>query len=561
MPRIRALVVDDNPRLLESMKARIGREISWEVDWETATDVDEGVRLIASSTPPFDLVIADLMFPREDFPEHEPRGLRLIQEASRRSPHTFILAISIGPEHVHDLMDRARQLGAHHVVRRSEFSTESSVHSPTAIAREIQEHLLDNGTVPTCEVSADQHDPGIQGLLYQVGEATVARLNAKILESGGHQAERIELRFLTPGASGAAVCAVTAHLAGGGSVSHILKLSRAKGQLVREADRGKLAARVFPPNLVIQHRPQHTVGPVNGWYALSGPFTGRAVTMRSWLRRARPSPAAVGDLMEELFVDGLGDVYADGRSRPDDPSAGFAFRPHGQQRILQVLDELTEALRRDDGGALGEEETAVLVRDVRAFVLDRRLPNRIPCADISGDTYACYQHGDLHAGNVLVFAGRHNRPLLIDTSHCDTAHWATDLACLAADLLMRSVDAGTESMLFTGFRTWRKLAARFGNGESDLPAQTQTPATSAALTALSWLAANLSRVTPALQPGLDQSGYRWEWHTALARSLLRATYHADIPHAKRALAFVAAHDQLTAAAAAVSGGGRGPAGG
>lgn len=556
MPRIRALVVDDDPRLLDSMKNRIGREISWEVDWVTTTDVDEGLRLIASSGPPFDLVIADLMFPREDFPEHEPRGLELIQQARRRSPHTFILAISIGPEHVYDLMDRAGQLGAHHVVRRSEFSTESSVHSPMVIARDIQEHLLDNGTVRTCEVGADHHDPGIQGLLHQVGEPTVARLNAKILESGGHQAERIELRFLPPGASGAAVCAVTAHLAGGGSVSHILKLSRTEDQLVREAERGKLAARVFPPNLVIQHRPQHTVGPVNGWYALSGPFTGRAITMRTWLLRDQPSAAAVGDLMEELFVDGLGDVYADSRSRPDDPAEGFALSPYGQQRILQVLGELTEALRRGDGGALGEEQTAVLVRDVRAFVMHRRLPNKIPCGDISGGTYACYQHGDLHAGNVLV-AGRHNRPLLIDTSHCDTAHWATDLACLAVDLLMRSVDAGTESMLFTGFGTWRELAARFGNGESDLLAQTRTPATAAALAALSWLAANLSRVSPALEPGLDQSGYRWEWHTALARSLLRSTYHADIPHAKRALAFVAAHDQLTAAAAAVSGNGYG----
>ena len=509
MPRIRALVVDDNPRLLDSMKARIGREISWEIDWATATYVDEGCRLIALSTPPFDPAIAELMFPREDFPEHEPRGLRLIQEASHRSSHTFILAISIGPEHVHDLMDRARQLGAHHVVRRSEFSTESAVHSPTAIAREIQEHLLDNGTVRTCEVSANPHDPGIQGLLYQVGEPTVARLERE--DPGVRRPPGRADRASFPHPRGVGRGGLRCHGASGRGrlgESHP-KLSRVKDQLVREADRGKLAARVFPPNLVIQHRPQHTVGPVNGWYALSGPFTGRAVTMRNWLLRGRPSHAAVGDLMEELFVDGLGDVYADGRSRLDDPSAGFAFKPYGQQRILQVLGELTEALRREDGGALGGEETAALVRDVRAFVLDRRLPNKVPCADIAGDTYACDQHGDLHAGNVLVFAGRHNRPLLIDTSHCDTAHWAKDLACLAVDLLMRSVDAGTESMLFTGFGTWRELAARFGNGESELLAQTKTPATSAALAAMSWLAANLSRVTPASQPGLDQSGYRW----------------------------------------------------
>lgn len=551
MPRIRALVVDDDPRYLDTMKTRIGREISWDIDWEAATDVDEGLCLIKSE-PPFDLVIADLMFPREDFPDHEPRGLDLIREASRRSSHTFILAISIGPEHVHDLMDRARQFGAHHVVRRSEFSTESSVHSPMVIAHGIQEHLLDNGTVRTCEVSADQHDPGIQGLLHRVGEATVARLYAKILESGGHQVERIELRFLTPGSSGASVCTVTAPLAGIRSLSHILKLSRAKDQLVREADRGKLAAEVFPPNLLIQHRPQHAVGPVNGWYALSAPFIGRAITLRSWLLSAQPSPADVGDLMEDLFVDGLRDVYADGQSRPAELPGSFAFEPYRQQRILQVLYELTEALERVDGGALGSAQTATLVREVRAFVTEQRLPNGTPCRDISRATYVCYQHGDLHAGNVLVSAGRHNRPLLIDTSHCGMAHWATDLVCLAVDLLMRSVDAGTESMLFTGFGTWRELAVRFGNGESGLSAQTWTPATSAALAALSWLAANLHRVTPVMQPGLAKSGYRWEWHTALARSLLRSTCHADIPHAKRALAVVAAHDQLTAAAMAIS---------
>jgi hypothetical protein len=182
-----------------------------------------------------------------------------------------------------------------------------------------------------------------------------------------------------------------------------------------------------------------------------------------------------------------------------------------------------------------------------------RLPGGIPQRDISSDTYVAYQHGDLHAGNVLVSAGIHNRPTSIDTSHCDTAHWATDPARLAVDLLMRSVDAGTESMLFTGFGTWRELAARFGAGETDLTAVTATPATRAALAALSWLPANLHRVTPVMQPSFPQSRYRWEWHMALARNLLRSTYYSDIPHAKRALALVAAHDQLTAAAAAISG--------
>jgi CheY-like chemotaxis protein len=550
--RIRALVVDDDQKLVDSMRIRIGREIGWDVEWVTANDVDEGRRLMESSAVPFDLVIADLMFPREDFPDQdEPRGLDLIKDASQRSPRSFILAISTGREHMPDLMDEARQSGAHHVVRRIEFSTASSVHSPAAIAEEIRTHLLDNGTVRTCEVTADPHDPGIQGLLHQVDEATVARLYSKILESRGLQAERIDLRFLTPGASGASVCAVTAHVAGSPRVTHILKLSRAHELLAREAERGRRAAEVLSPNLLIQHQPPHAVGPVNGWSALAGPLMERAITLRAWLLSGQPSPAEVSDLMEALFVDNLRHVNAQGRTERTEPLGSFAFTPYRQRFILQVLDELTEALGRDDGAGLAGE-AALVTRDLRAFITEGLLPNGVPPRDIPRDTYVCYQHGDLHAGNVLVATGRYNWPLLIDTSHFAVAHWAADLACLTVDLLMRSVDAGTESMLFTGFGTWRALAARFGAGEPDLTAVTATSATSAALAALSWLAANLHRVTPAMQPSFAGSRHRWEWHMALARRLLRSTCHNDIPHAKRALAQVAAYDQLVASAAAIT---------
>ena len=58
-------------------------------------------------------------------------------------------------------------------------------------------------------------------------------------------------------------------------------------------------------------------------------------------------------MLEELFVDGLAHVYADVRLETTGPLGSFAFSPYRQQRILQVLEELTEALERDDGGGLG----------------------------------------------------------------------------------------------------------------------------------------------------------------------------------------------------------------
>ena len=554
MAQIRALVVDDQPKMIESMRMRLGREIGWEVDWKTAGNVDEGQALMASTYEPFDLVIADLMFPREDFPDDlEPRGLDLIKAARRHSGQTFILAVTTGQDHLHDLVDDAKHLGAHHVVRRNDFSTTSQVHSPAAIAAKIREHLLDNGTVRTCEVTADPRDPGIQGLLLEVGEATVARLYSKILAVNGHQTGQIEVRFLTPGASGASICTATAHVDGIGRMSHFLKLSQARELLDREAERGTRAAEVLSSHLLVQHRPSYSVGPVNGWYALGGPFIERATTLRGWLlsKEQPPEPAAIADVLEALFVDGLSHVYGDGRYARTAPLDSFSFTPYRQRCILEVLDELSEALERDDGGSLGADAAAI-ARELRAFVVDRSLPGSIPLRDIPEERYECHAHGDLHADNVLIATGRRPRPLLIDTSHFGMAHWATDPARLAVDLLMRSVDAGTESMLFTGFGTWRTLAARFGAGEADLAAVTATPATSAALAALSWIAANLHRITPVMSPAAAQS-HRWEWHMALARSLLRCTYHSDIPHAKRALAFVAAYDQLNAAAAAPSG--------
>ena len=553
MAQIRALVVDDQPKMIESMRMRLGREIGWDVDWKTAGNVDEGQSLMASSEP-FDLVIADLMFPREDFPDDlEPRGLDLIKAARAHSGQTFILAITTGQDHLHDLVDDAKHLGAHHVVRRNDFSTTSQVHSPAAIAAKIREHLLDNGTVRTCEVAADLRDPGIQGLLQQVGEATVARLYSKILAVNGHQTWQIELRFLTPGASGASICTATAHVDGIGRMSHFLKLSQARELLDREAERGTRAAEVLSSHLLVQHRPSYSVGPVNGWYALGGPFIERATTLRGWLlaKEQPPEPAPIADVLEALFVDGLTHVYGDGRYARTTHLDRFSFTPYRQRCILEVLDELSEALERDDGGSLGADAVPI-ARELRAFVVDRSLPAGIPPRDIPEETYECHAHGDLHADNVLIATGRHPRPLLIDTSHFGMAHWATDPARLAVDLLMRSVDAGTESMLFTGFGTWRTLAARFGAGEADLAAASATPATSAALAALSWIAANLHRITPVMSPAAAQS-HRWEWHLALARSLLRCTYHIDIPHAKRALAFVAAYDQLNAAAEALPG--------
>jgi CheY-like chemotaxis protein len=551
MPVINGLIVDDLAKQIEVVTSRLSREcgkFDWEIAWTQAKGVDEGQRIISSATDPFDLVVADLLFPRLDLPdEYEEGGLDLISDARQRSRHTFILAISTGRDHLHELWDEAKRRGAHHVVRRIQFSPSSKDHSPAAIAAEIREHLVDNGTVVLCDVAADDLDPAVQGLLNEVGRPTVAQLHRKVLEGYEHTARQIHVRFLSPGASGASVCAVTTQLDGIGQLSHVLKLSRARDLLLREAERGQRAADVLAPNLLLQQRTARPVGPVNGWYALGGRLVERATTFRAWLASG-PSPSVVEDILEALFVEGLGPLYAEAQSVSMEPLESFAFSYYRQRRILHALGELEETLSRPDGGGLSHA-TSELVTDLTAFITERRLL-LVPLRAIPRQTYTCYVHGDLHGGNVLVSAGLRPLPLLIDPSEFGQAHWASDAACLAVDVLMSGVDAGAESMFFAGFDTWRTLASGFSAGAHELAAVTATAANSAALTALSWLAVNLPRFSPAVD--LDGAqGHRWEWHVALATYLLRATYHADTPPPKRALAFVAANDQLAAAAAAI----------
>jgi hypothetical protein len=218
--------------------------------------------------------------------------------------------------------------------------------------------------------------------------------------------------------------------------------------------------------------------------------------------------------------------------------------------VLQAFTDIKEVLVRPDGGNLSIRLADRFEKDLGAFITEQRLPG-LPRRLPETATFECYHHGDLHGGNILVSSTRHPRAQLIDPSHFAVGYWAVDPACLSVDLLMRGIDAGAESMMFTGFGTWRALAAKFASGRGDLQAVTTTRHTTAALEALSWIVGNLHRMFPVLHPGITQSEYRWEWHAALATQLLRTTYHADIPPPKRAVAFAAAHDQLIAAARAI----------
>lgn len=547
MRTIRGLIIDDDDNNVAAMIERLDPHFDgfgWIVEWRQESNTGAARRLIKSAEP-FDFVIVDLLWYRTDLPEqNEARGLGLITEITQRSTHTFILAISVGDRNRRDLIDDARRAGAHHVAYRGQFTDESREHSPAAICAAVRTFLLNRGVVEESEVISDEHDPTVQSILYEVGKHTIAQLYGAILGANHHRAATINVRSLTPGTSGAFVCAVTADVEGVGLLRHVLKMSRMQGALRLEALRAARAASLIEARFFVRHSPEYPVGDVNGWYALGARLEENAGTLRDWLA-AGPPPRTVAKLLEVLFLDGLRPMYLE---RVDDlyecALSLFPISAHRKREILRAIDELSGALARPDGGGLAD--TSQLVSELSLFVREARL-GTLGAHQLPTTTYTTYSHGDMHGANILVYRGKRPAPTLIDASEFDRTHWAKDPAKLAVDLLIRNFDGGTESLFFTRFGVWRELAAQIGDLRQPLDVECPTPASRAALAALNWLVTHLSEFCGPLSTAAGVAGSHWEWRLALLNWLLRVTYYADVSPQKKALAVVAAHDQLTAA--------------
>jgi hypothetical protein len=567
---IQALIIDEDEDNLTAVPERLRHpfaKLGWLVAWTTAQHPGEVQELFAVPGAVYDLIMVDLPCPSTD-PARTggvQSGLNVISEARERFPGAFILAICGGDAHRPDLLEEARRNGAHRVLRRYEFSVDARENSPLAIATEIHNHLLDTGAVAPIAVTYDEFDPDIQTLVHAIGEPTLCRLYGRILEATGRTTRNMSLGYVATGYSGAAICAVTAALDYSGvRTHHVLKVSLDKEALAREAQRGAQAAALMRPALLARQVPPYPVGPVNGWYALASQLQSSALTLREWLARGA-SDAAVEDVFAALFTDGLGGVYADTVQPIDAPVELLRTPYYRQRRVVHALKQLGPVLTHPNGCRLPEAEVLELTEQLTAYVTEGRIGDA-EAPRLARPTYGSFAHGDLLATNVLVYEGRHPEPTVIDASRFGHAHWATDPARLAVDLLMHSVDPGVESMFFAGFERWRAAAARLGDLEPLLDPGAQAAARAggadgteaeagdggaAALAALTWLTGNLRAFCPGLDSDTEYRTHAWEWHIALARYLLRSAYHHAITVPKRALALVAAHDQLKAAAATV----------
>ncbi|HEX4789015.1 MAG TPA: phosphotransferase [Actinospica sp.] len=544
---IHALLLDDDERNheLTAVRFEVGfAKLGTAVEWSFAHTTEKAWAALTQTDAEFDLIVADLLWTKADTPGvQELLGPRLIAEARERFPRAYVLALSNGhPERPHIFSD-AQRSGAHRTLRRGELSFESRDHSPDCVAAAINEHILDNGLSSPIPVSYDRDDPAVLDIVHELGEVTLCRLYSRVLEALRCKAEHMRFGYLDPGASGARVCAAEADLADNGvRVHHILKIGRDVHGLEREAERAVEAALIVNPTMFVRPEPGYAVGPVGGWYAIASPLQQSTKTLREWLA-AGPRTGAVEDVLGTLFKYAVSDLQRREPLRTASTADLLVTAPFRQARILRAVGRLGPVLGSRQGCGLTRQESDRIVTEIRAFVLDGRLGD-VERRRAVQQTPEVHAHRDFHGGNVLVYDGPRPRPVLVDLDGFGPGHWAVDPARLCVDLLLRNVDEGVQSMLFSQFDAWRRLARRVGVLERSEQAVNRTPGTRAALAALTWVTQNLRQACPAL--GTDEAFARhaWEWNLMLAGYLLRGTYNADTTDPKRALALVAAYDQL-----------------
>lgn len=555
-PDVSVLFVDDDRNNFESIRRRLEnnfRQLGCTVGFTFQADPDVACDDIERRHPAYDIIIVDLLFPprhRPDTPpgQQEPRGLEVVEQARGASADSVIVVLSGVDNSRRHLEEDARDGAADIFLHRDSLLTGERYGGITQLVKDMHGRLCDRGLLEVGPAVGADDEPGIQSALHDIGPTNIRLLvNDLFSARDDTRPQRVDVTYLTPGASGAHVLRAETTSTDGSRRHLLIKISRDGDSLWQEMVNSGRMFGLYNPSLVVQHKQlEGRPPPRNGWSAIAMLFADNATTLRQWLREETSAPLVV-DVLRHLFLNrGLAAQYGNRCNRADRPGAP-APRPMDRltlptfRRVLvgTAAERLAPVLVHPDGGNVAD--TGDVLRVVREFARDGRVAG-VSAADTPGDLWEVNAHGDLHGGNVLVCTDQPARPLLIDFAAFGAHHWAADPARLMVDILLRSLDSSVESYLWRRLPAWRSLIADAGGLEGSLDDDMAENA--AVVAALNWMADERSSLLPLLA---DDDRW-WEWHVAMAEQLLRGTYQVDLPPAKRAVALVAAHDQLVLAA-------------
>jgi hypothetical protein len=333
------------------------------------------------------------------------------------------------------------------------------------------------------------------------------------------------------------VLRVSLERARGAQRTYLFKLAKDEKALTRELENARRAFGLYGPAFAVPYVQSDRPATRNEWAAIALVFAEGVTSFQEWLRST--SPEAVPALMNQLFLDrGLTEGYR--HITPDDTSAHPMARLQLPAFRRSKVENAIERIRPSLGQVPSSlPDSRQLVDVVRGFVRNAQVGD-LPLKDIPAQLELVEAHGDLHSRNILV-SDVHPRPMIIDLAEFGSHHWAADVARLSVDLVLRCVDPQEEGFRWENFDVWRQLVSALGD-LVPLPAGPD-PHNDGVFAALDWMIEHHQQIL--LHAG--DPGHRWEWNVALAEQLLRGCYSTSLSDPKRALALVAAYDQLLAA--------------
>jgi hypothetical protein len=521
MTSVKCLFIDDNANDLTNfsfllMEAWESLGTGFQLEVVPKATYDEGLQEIRASGYTYKIFVIDWFYKIDG--EEKPRGRILIQQVQKHAPTAAVVVLTAVPAAKFTAADL---LGVDASVAKDDVEQGGETVLAEALAKAWVK--VDSAPPDDANVAVSGDSLALREIVERVGKGRLSVLLQRLNKS---QPEKIVMKYVAPGFSGAAVLRADMTLKSGAK-QVLLKIARDRDKLDRERLRRDDTA-LFPPGTFI---PADPIAPVEsgGWFAIQAGFSVDAQT----LLESVTSGTIVGSVLGSL-TDTLSRVKKNTTTRVDQP-------------VLVAYEAILPLSRR----ARAENAAVELVRLAEKYaahpVYDAALElirHGLQLPDVAGEriqpsTFRCLSHGDLHARNILVDS--RDVPLLIDASEIGHLPWPADLARLLVDLFLSGWSFGVESHDWAALNDWHTSFVRLMKEQDFVVGDANK--------VVAHVVKTLRAAVFQIHSDID-SRRAWEFWLAVALELIRSTYRIDLPAPKRVLALLAADTMLREGAAA-----------
>jgi hypothetical protein len=452
------------------------------------------------------LIVADLLEKKKE------RGTKIIQLAHEHG----IPVIAISDGGYDSFAHNARSAGAMEYISKPLLPVDPYERSKL---RAALDKVLpwDSDEATGFEIDVDQLDLQTLALVERIGPDRMIRILKELLV--GKTIDSVSVEQVGPGLSGAVVFRADVEYGVRNqimrSIPLLVKASEEDRLIRREADKFQVVSEMFSNRIIPQLWSPAPVQVAN-WTAIAMKFAERATTLSAWLGNSHVPGEEIDQVMQRLFGDnGLGGTYRNTFQRVKERASveiGKLYVTGRRAHAKRALEEIRLLLDRHYGSNCIDHSIALRFVDDPTFGRGKEVR----------ETYVAYQHGDLHADNILVDPNFDS--LVIDFVTADTYHWSLDVSRLVAHLTSVVHLTGPEAHEWDDIKAWTDDVCAVLSGTDPRPGH-------AALVCARWLLGHVEQIFPELP-----AAHRGEVWTSLAGEYLRVAARATVPMPRRALA-------------------------